>query len=185
MGFWKREDDLERELRARRPEPRRELVDDIARMVAGRPRSTGRRLRFGVAIALTAGMLAALGSFGSLSYAANGVSHAAKAAVHVVVPNKAATPDIAMSSASAQYLVTICFHGFTLEVDSHFARLVEALGGKPGACKPRGRGHGGIGAFKPSTKTVHMCFKGKNTVVAKSEQKSLKKLGFKAGFCKK
>jgi hypothetical protein len=185
MRFWRREDELERELRSRRPEPRRELVDEIARMVAGRPRTTGRRVRFGVAVALTASMLAALGAFGSLSYAADGVSHAARAAVHVVIPAKAAKPSSAVSSAMAQYRVTLCFHGFTLEVDSHFARLLEALGASPGACRPHHRGHGGIGVFKPSTKKVVMCFQGKNTVVAKSEEKSLKALHFKAGYCRK
>jgi len=186
MGFWRRGDDLERELRAHRPEPRRELVDDIARMVAGRPRSAGRRLRFGVAVALTAAMLGVLGAFGGLSYAAGGVTHAVHSAVHVVVPTKAATPSTAVSSATAQYRVTVCFHGFTLQVDSHFLRLLEALGAKPGACKRRGRGRGrGFGGFTPSTKKAVMCFSGKNTVVAKAEEKPLEKLHFKAGYCKK
>ena len=188
MGFWRREDDLERELRANRPEPRRELVDEIARMAAGRPRSTGRKLRFGVAVALTAAMLGVLGASGGLSYAAGGVTQAVHSAVHAVVPTKAAKPSeasIAFSSATAQYRVTLCFHGFTLQVDSHFARLLEALGASPGACKPKHRGHGGVGRFTPATKKVVMCFNGKNTVVAKSEEKSLEKLHFKAGFCTK
>ncbi|MDE3189495.1 MAG: hypothetical protein KGL94_01605, partial [Acidobacteriota bacterium] len=67
MGFWRRQDDLERELRAHRPEPRRELVDEIARMVVGeRRRAGGRAARLGVAAALTAGMLGVLGAFGGL-----------------------------------------------------------------------------------------------------------------------
>ena len=75
MRFLKREDDLERELRARRPEPPRELVNEIARMISTERRhGASRGARLGVAVALTAGMLAALGAFGGLSYAANGVS---------------------------------------------------------------------------------------------------------------
>ncbi|MGH3000504.1 MAG: hypothetical protein ACRDNM_14495, partial [Gaiellaceae bacterium] len=89
MGLWRRQDDLERELRAQRPEPRRELVDGIAsRIVGERRRGTGRKARLGVAVALTAGMLGALGAFGGLGYAANGVTHAVDAAVHVITPAK-------------------------------------------------------------------------------------------------
>jgi hypothetical protein len=188
MGFWKREDDLERELRSRRPEPRRELVDDIARMVARRPRGTGRRLRFGVAVALTAGMLGALGAFGSLSYAANGVSHAVAVAVHAVTPSRASMPTISESSAMAQYKVALCFHGHTLNVDSHATGALEGAGASVGACRG--------GAFKPNEKLVIACFKGHNislaktTVTAKTKkaQKAklakLKKLGIKPGFCK-
>jgi hypothetical protein len=189
MGRWRRGDELERELRSHRPEPRRELVDDIAGRIVGRPGRTGFRMRVGVAVALTAGMLTALGAFGGLSYAADGVGHAVYSAVHVVVPTKASQPSIAMTSAQAQYRITVCFHGFTLEVDSHFVRLLEALGAKPGACKPpphhRGhRGHHFFGVFKPSTKKAVMCFEGKNTVVAKVEESDLTKLHFKRGYCK-
>ena len=60
MGFWRRQDDLDRELRAQRPQPRRELVDGIANRIVGeRRRGAGRLARLGVAVALTAGMLAA------------------------------------------------------------------------------------------------------------------------------
>jgi hypothetical protein len=182
MGFFRRTDDLERELRAQRPEPRRELVDGIANRIVGRRRRSDRPLRLGVAIALSVGMLAALGSFGGLGYAANGVSHAVSSAVHVVVPNKAATPSNADSSAMAQYKVAMCFHGHTLNVDSHAQHALEAAGAKPGACSG--------GAFKPATKTEAACFKGHNVSIAKSSAKTksqkaaLKKLGISAGLCK-
>src|SRR5512146_1863047 len=90
MSFWNREDDLERELRAQRPEPRRELVEEIARMVGReRPRRSDRPIRLGVAVAFSAAMLIALGAFGGLSYAANGVSHAVSSAVHAIAPAQA------------------------------------------------------------------------------------------------
>jgi hypothetical protein len=179
MGFWKREDALERELRAQRPEPRRELVDGIARKIAGeRTRRSGRPLRLGVAVGLSAVMLAVLGAFGGLSYAANGVSHAVASAAHAVVPTQASAPGVSFSSAMAQYKVALCFHGHTISVDSHAVNALLAAGAKRGAC--------GGGSFKPAAKsTTTMCFKGQNVTVAKSDVKALAKLGFKRGRCKK
>jgi hypothetical protein len=182
MGFWRRQDDLERELRAHRSEPRRELVDEISSRIVGESRtSAGRKARFGVAVALTAAMLAALGAFGGLGYAANGVSHAVTAAAHVVVPNKAAVPTISESSAMAQYKVAMCFHHHTLNVDSHAVHALVANGATLGACSG--------GAFKPNEKLVVACFKGKNVSIAKTsanskaEQAKLKKLGITLGSC--
>ncbi|HEY3764473.1 MAG TPA: hypothetical protein VGL44_04900 [Gaiellales bacterium] len=190
MGFWRRQDDLERELRAQRPEPRRELVDEIAsRIVGERRRGAGRTARLGVAAALTAGMLGALGAFGGLSYAANGVTHAVDAAVHVVAPTRVSVPTISQSSAMAQYKVALCFHGHTLEVDSHATGALEGNGATPGPCSG--------GAFKPNEKLVIACFKGHNIDLAKTsvtaktkkaakaKQLKLKKLGIKVGFCTK
>jgi hypothetical protein len=176
MGIWRGRDEVERKLRTQRPEPRRELVDEIAsRMVGGRRRSH-RRVRLGFAVALSVGMLVALGSVGGLGYAANGVTHAVSSAVHAVVPSEAAAPSSAVSSAMAQYKVSMCFHGHTLSVDSHAVNALRSAGAKLGAC--------GGGAFKPATKLTTMCFKGRNVTVALSERAKLKKLHFKAGFCK-
>lgn len=184
MRFFRGQDDLERELRAHRPEPRRELVDGIVSRIVGERRSgAGRKARFGVAVALTAAMLAALGAFGGLSYAANGVTHAVDAAVHVVVPTKVAVPTISESSAMAQYKVAMCLHGHTINVDSHAANGMAHAGAKPGACAG--------GSFKPNEKLVIACFKGTNVDLAKAsadtkkEIAKLKKLGIKLGFCKK
>ena len=183
MRFWRRQDDLERELRAQRPEPRRELVDGIAsRIVGERRHGASRGARLGVAVALSAGMLAALGAFGGLSYAANGVTHAVDAAVHVITPNRASVPAISESSAMAQYKVALCFHGHTLNVDSHAVGALEANGAKPNACSG--------GSFKPNEKLVVACFKGHNVDLAKAsaktkaQVKALQKLGIKLGFCK-
>ena len=183
MGFLRRQDELERELRAQRPAARRELVEGIAsRIVGERRRGAGRSARLGVAVALSAGMLGALGAFGGLSYAANGVSHAVDAAVHAVVPTKSAAPSISYSSAMAQYKVAMCFHGHTLSVDSHAQGALESAGATPGACSG--------GAFHPAEKLVVVCLDGHNISIAKAATKTkadlakLKKLGIKPGFCK-
>lgn len=183
MGFWRREDDLERELRAKRPEPRRELVDDIARMIGPARARSGRSVRIGIAVGLSAAMLAVLGSFGGLSYAANGVSHAVSSAVHVITPAKPVkfVPAPALSSSQAQYRVAMCFLRHTISVDSHFVRIFELFGAKEGACKG--------GRFQPSEKLIIACFKGKNITIAKADANSaaerarLNKLGIKLGYC--
>jgi len=182
MRFWRGQDGLERELRAHRPEPRRELVDGIVSRIAGERRSgAGRKARFGVAVALTAAMLTALGALGGLSYAANGVTHAVSAAAHVVVPEKV-VPSTSESSAMAQYKVAMCLHGHTINVDSHAANGMAHACATPGACNG--------GAFKPNEKLVVACFKGNNVSIAKSSAKTkaqkaaLRKLGITPGFCK-
>jgi hypothetical protein len=159
-------------------------VDGIAsRIVGERRQGASRRARLGVAVALSAGMLAALGAFGGLSYAANGVSHAVAAAVHAVVPAQASAPSVSYSSAMAQYKVAMCFHGHTLSVDSHAQGALESAGAKSGACAG--------GAFKPAEKLVRACFKGQNITLAKVSQNTkakrakLEKLGIKPGFCTK
>jgi hypothetical protein len=183
MGFGRRQNGLEHELRAQRPQPPRELLEGIASKIVGeRRRGASRAARPGVAVALTAGMLAALGAFGGLGYAANGVTHAVAVAMHVVVPTKATVPTISESSAMAQYKVAMCFHGHTLNVDSHAVNALQHAGAKPGACSG--------GSFKPSEKLVVACFKGKNVSIAavaaktKAQKTKLKKLGLTLGYCK-
>ena len=177
MMMWRREDDLERELQARRPEPRRELVDGILSRIDGdRDRRPTRPLRLGVAVALTGAMLVALGSFGGLSFAASGVSHAVRSAVHVVAPDRSADPSTSLSSAMVQYKVAMCFHGHTINVDSHAVNALKAAGATVGACRS---------ARLPKGKVATMCFKGRNITVARQDVAALRKLGFKPGFCKK
>ena len=184
MGFWRREDDLERELRARRPEPRRELVDDIARMIRPVRGRSGRPVRLGVAVALSAAMLAVLGAFGGLSYAAGGVTNAVSTAVHVITPAQSVkfVPAPALTSSQAQYRVAMCWFRHTIAVDSRLVRLFEAFGAKLGACKG--------GRFQPAEKSIVACFKGHNVTLAKTEadtkkeRAKLKTSGIKLGYCK-
>ena len=181
-GFWKREDKLERELRAQRPEPRAEFMQSIESRVNGKAyrRPTG-SLRLGLAAALTVGMLVALASFGGLSYAATGVSHAVQAATHIVAPAHQAAPTVKsapLSSAQAQYLVAMCFHRHTIYVDSHAARVLRALGATLGPCSG--------GRRTPPAVTTVICVKGTNVRVTLVNARALIK-SHKAtkGFCKK
>jgi len=144
--FWRHGDGLERELRAQRPAPRREFIHALESRIQGEGRRRpARRQRLGLAAALTAGMLSALGATGGLSYAASGVTHAVQAATHVVAPAHTAAPAAktqSLSSAQAQYLVAICFHRHTIYVDSHAVRILLRLGATLGPCQHHGHHHG-------------------------------------------
>jgi hypothetical protein len=162
-GFLRGEDDLEHELRANRPEPRRELVDGIAAMVGRQSRrGSGRRARAGVAVAISVALLAALGAVGQLSYAANGVTRAVSSAVHVIAPAKAhIVPASALSSAQAQYFVAVCFLGQTMNVSSAEVDAFVSNGAADHACKG--------GAFAPGQKQAWECVNGTNVRVLKSQ----------------
>jgi hypothetical protein len=123
-------------------------------------------------------MLAALGAFGGLSYAASGVSRAVESAVHVVSPTKNARPNSALSSASVQYKVAMCLQGHTIFVDSHAVKGIERAGGTLGPCS-------GTAAPAGSTKLVFVCFRGQSIKVEKRSVRTMIKLGAKKGKCKK
>lgn len=93
--------DLERELRAGRPQPR----DEFVHMLEGRVRETGRRARGGFRVAfvgaITACMLFALASVGGLGYAASAVSDVAVTAKRIV--KKKGPKIVKKSSAASQY----------------------------------------------------------------------------------
>jgi hypothetical protein len=186
--FWKRGDGLERELRSQRPEPRMEFLRALeSRMSGDRYRRPARSLRVGLVGALTVAMLVSLAAFGGLGYAATGVSHAVTAATHVVAPahksapaKKAAParPAQPLTSAQVQYLVTMCFHGHTIRVDSHAVRILERLGATIGAC--------GGERTPPVAKTVVICIKGQNVRVTRATAKALiKSHQATRGSCKK
>lgn len=182
-SFWKREDRVERELRAQRPEPRTDFLHSLESRIVGKAyRRPARSWRLGLAAALTVAMLTALGAFGGLSYAANGVTHAVQAATHVVAPAAHKTVDtgktVPLSSAQAQYLVAMCWFHHTIYIDSRAARILRALGATDGPCK------GGRRTPPESTKVV--CIKGNNVRLTESNAAALIK-AHKAtkGFCKK
>ena len=133
--FFNRGDDLERELRRNRPEPRAEF---LAALVGRERRSTARRLRVGFAGALTAAMVTALASFGGLSYAASGVESVARVATKIVTPKKPSKPHATqqLSSAAAQYpeKVTICHRGHTITISQNALPAHIAHGDSVGAC---------------------------------------------------
>jgi len=133
--FFNRGDDLERELRRNRPEPRAEF---LAALVGRERRSTARRLRVGFAGALTAAIVTALASFGGLSYAASGVESVARVATKIVTPKKPSKPHATqqLSSAAAQYppKITICHRGHTITISQNALPAHIAHGDSVGAC---------------------------------------------------
>ena len=116
--------DLERELRANRPEPRPEFVAMISdRVERTRSRSYARvRIAFGAA--LTAGLLAAVASIGGVGIAASSVHAVAKSVIRIThTSHPRAVP---LSSAGAQYgeKVKLCYKGKVISVpksqENHF-----------------------------------------------------------------
>jgi hypothetical protein len=101
MGFWRRNDEVERELEAARPRPRRELVDGIAAAVT--PKAAPRRysrVAFGLALlTLMAGLFATAGGIGYAASGAAGTVDALSKAVHV----QSKPHRVLLSSATAQY----------------------------------------------------------------------------------
>lgn len=180
--FWKQGDRLERELRAQRPDPPTDFLHSLeSRILGERLRQPARRLRLGLAAALTVGLIAALGAFGGLSYAATGVTHAVQAATHVVAPAHKAAPvqkTQPLSSAQAQYLVAMCFFHHTIYVDSRVARLLERFGATLGPCKGHRR--------TPPARTKVICIKGHNIRVTVTDGNALiKARKANRGFCKR
>ena len=177
-SFWRHGDRLERQLRAERPEPRTDFLHALeSRIVGESHRRPARRLRLGLAAALTVGMISALGAFGGLGYAATGVTHAVQAATHVVAPVHNAAPAQPVSSAQAQYRVAMCFLRHTIYVDSRAARILRLFGAKDGPCKG--------GRRTPPARTQVVCIRGQNIrVTAKDAAALIKARKAKAGFCR-
>lgn len=179
-SFWRHGDRLERDLRAERPEPRAEFMQALEGKVGKAYRRPARPFRLGLAAALTAGLLVAVGAFGGFSYAATGVQHAVKAATHAVAPTHQAAPKLKsypLSSAQAQYLVAMCFLRHTIYVDSRAQRILEALGATLGPCKG--------GRRTPPEVTKVVCIKGKNVRLTAADALALVKAKkATAGFCK-
>jgi hypothetical protein len=147
-GFWKRGDELERQLRAGRPEPRSEFVHALADNVSGRSRRSA-RLRVGFAGAISVAAVVSLSAFGGLGYAASAAKHAADQAQAVVTgatndagQNNSSGEDAnSVSSAQGQYgkKVTVCHHTpsghnvtITISINALPAHL--ALGDTRGTC---------------------------------------------------
>jgi hypothetical protein len=176
--FRRRHGGLERELRAQRPEPRAEFVESLEATIRSRPlRRAPQAFRLGLAGAVTAGMLVSLAAFGGLGYAATGVKHTVKAAVHAVAPAHKAKPSAPANAERAQYFVTMCLKGATIKIDANAQNAILSAGGTVGGCNG--------GAFSPAAAFKWMCFKGHNIRVPakKATIKKLKKAGAKSGFC--
>jgi Ca2+-binding RTX toxin-like protein len=119
--FWKREDGIERGLRALRSQPRREFEDGLVdRLIAAGSRTRSRSgVRVGALVALTAGMLGLLGAFGGFSYAASGGQN--------------------LSAAQAAYnKVLICHKGHEINVDENAVPAFLSQGDTLGKCPAGG-----------------------------------------------
>lgn len=94
--------DLERELRAARPEPGRDFLHTLASEVRERGHSR-RSFRLAFAVGLTAALLVALSAVGGIGYAAAAPAHAVKAVVSAVKGDDGVTL-IQQSPACVQYV---------------------------------------------------------------------------------
>jgi hypothetical protein len=143
-NFLRRGDDLERELRRNRPEPRPGFLASMVDRVGREPRSTAPRLRLGFAGALTAMIVVSLGAFGGLSYAASAVESVAHVVTKVVTPSEQhVTPQPQHSSADKEYdeKEDICHfdgqdRGHTITISKSAFPAHKAQGDHLGACKP-------------------------------------------------
>ena len=105
--------DLERELRAKRPEPRPELVAMISEKIERAPRRQGVRIAFGAA--LTAAMLAAVAAVGGVGLAASSVHTVAKSVIRITHTSQPRA--VNKSSAADQYRkVRVCHKGKVIEI---------------------------------------------------------------------
>ena len=142
MSDFKRDDELERELRSNRPEPRAEFLASMVDRVERGRRSTAPRMRLGFAAALTMGILISLAAFGGLGYASSAAKSIAHVATKLVTPSKPHATQQQLSSAAAQYSkkITICHfdgkgRGHTITIDQSAWPAHRAHGDHLGACK--------------------------------------------------
>jgi len=149
-SFFKRGDDLERELRRNRPEPRAEFLATMVDRVSRERRSTAPRMRLGFAGALTAMIVLSMAAFGGLGYAATAVHSVAHVATKIVAPAKHKSAVKPLSAASAQYgaPTKICHfdgkgRGHDLTVDASAVPAHLAHGDHRGNCR--------AGEFKPGS----------------------------------
>jgi hypothetical protein len=149
--LWKRDDDVERMLKAARPEPPQDFFRAAKSLVESR--STPRRapLRVGLAVGVTAVAAASLAAFGGVGYAASAATSTAHAVSAVFAPahhpaspqqrlsphgSKPSGSNSDVSSADAQYgqKATLCHNGHTISVGLPAVPAHHAIGDTDGPC---------------------------------------------------
>src|SRR5690349_17142058 len=115
---FRREDPVARELRESGPEVSDEFVRSLAERIDPGARRThlhaASRLSFAAAIAVL--VLGVFASFGGLSYAAAGATHAMKAAKDAVAPSPRAVPNSAARDQYAEPTAIVCHNGHTITI---------------------------------------------------------------------
>ena len=98
MGFRKRETDLERELRAQRPQPREEFVRSLSKLVepVSRPRRSALP-KVALVAAVTAVLAASLGVTGALGSAGGSIHIFGSSIVHLISPAHPSTDTVVVS----------------------------------------------------------------------------------------
>jgi hypothetical protein len=148
--FWKHDDDVERMLKAARPQPRQAFFRAAESLVESHsPRRAP--LRVGLAVGVMAVFTASLAAFGAVGYAASAATSSAHAisAVfvsshhsaslltrHVAKGSKPSGGNVNVSSADVQYdkKVTLCHNGHTISVGLPAKPAHIAIGDTEGAC---------------------------------------------------
>ncbi len=140
MSMFRRRhaDSLETELRRNRPEPREDFVRQLeARIAADRTPAPSRRgagRRLGLAVALTAALLAVAAVMGGVSYAASSVSHAAHAVAVVFKFTPHEVGSISSAAADQYGKVTLCHNGHEITVAQQAVPAHLAQGDTIGKC---------------------------------------------------
>ncbi len=140
---WRRRDrdGIEGELRAYRPMPSADLVDEIVHRVEHERDARWRGARVALAGAMTAAMLVALAAFGGLGQAASAVKGGA-GAVKATISGEKSPPETDTTAAESQYgeKVVICHRQgkkavtLSLPPDSAAQHLRDHKGDTPGPC---------------------------------------------------
>ena len=162
--FWRRRGsfDLERELRANRPEPRPEFLRALVLRVRGEGQAAPRgmrprALRLTLVGAVTAAMLAALASVGGLGYAASAVNQAFRTAAAITVrphhvrrpaaPHKVTAAD--QQEPTGTKMVVICTRAHkSMPVALKIVSTYLSHGAKLGKCTATKKRHHNAGGVK-------------------------------------
>jgi hypothetical protein len=140
--LWKRDDDVERMLKAARPEPRQDFFRAAESLVESRSAPRRALLRAGLAVGFAAVFAAPLAAFGGIGYAASAATNTAHAVSAVFAPthHRSSPHQLSshgsVSSADVQYgkKVTLCHNGHTISVGLPAEAAHLALGDTEGPC---------------------------------------------------
>jgi hypothetical protein len=108
--------DVERELRANRPEPRAELVSMISERIARTPRRSHAGFRVAFGAGLTAGLLAAVAAVGGVGFAASSVHQVAKSVIRITHTSHPRVVNNNTSAADQYRKVKVCHKGKVITI---------------------------------------------------------------------